>query len=263
MFDHGPFHVLIAMARMKILAVFLLVLVAGCTAPTEQITRIEARPKAPAQQIEPGAHDLGLGGYRLVNRSVIWRDGKLYVPTAAKSGKPLPLLVWLHGGGGNAESFEFIFPIAEQAGVVFMALDARHNTWDGIDSPFGPDVRFIDVALQYVFERVNIDSESIVLGGLSDGGAYALAIGRSNGDLFTHLIGVAPGSLDPPSEPVGSPKILVAHGERDNVYSAWGSREIIVPHLRRRGYAVEYLEFDGPHWVPEPIAEQLLAWITH
>jgi predicted esterase len=36
-----------------------------------------------------------------------------------------------------------------------------------------------------------------------------------------------------------------------------------VPHLRMQGYKVEYLEFDGPHWVPEPVAEKLLAWITH
>ncbi len=252
-----------ATAMIKILAVLWLLLMVGCTAPVEQVTRIEVRPKDPTQSITPGAHDLGLGGHRLVNRSVIWRDGRLYVPTAAKSGEPLPLLVWLHGGGGNAESFDYLFPFAEQAGVVIMALDARHNTWDGIDSPFGPDIRFIDQALSFVFERIRISSNKIVLGGISDGGAYALAVGRSNGDLFTHLIGVAPGRLEPPSEPVGAPRILVAHGTRDNVYNTWGSREIIVPHLRMQGYKVEYLEFDGPHWVPEPVAEKLFAWITH
>jgi phospholipase/carboxylesterase len=88
---------------------------------------------------------------------VIWRDGMLYIPRVSKSHTSMPLLVWLHGGGGRADSFRYLFPLAEEFGVVILALDARHNTWDGIDSPFGPDVQFIDTALQHTFERVAID----------------------------------------------------------------------------------------------------------
>jgi phospholipase/carboxylesterase len=81
----------------------------------------------------------------------------LYIPRVSKSHTSMPLLVWLHGGGGRADSFRYLFPLAEEFGVVILALDARHNTWDGIDSPFGPDVQFIDTALQHTFERVAID----------------------------------------------------------------------------------------------------------
>ena len=235
----------------------------GCGADIPQETRVKARVVSPTIAIEPGEQPLGLGGYALVNRSILWRDGTLYIPGIARSGKALPLLVWLHGGGGNADSFKFMFPLAEKLGVVILALDARHNTWDGIDSPFGPDVRFIDAALRHTFERVAIDPQKIALGGISDGASYALAIGRANGDLFTHIIASAPGRLEPPSPPVGRPEILVTHGTRDNVYSVQGSRYVIVPRLKTAGYDVSYFEFDGPHWVPAPVAEKMLTWLAH
>lgn len=244
------------------LAIVFSTIVYGCEPAGPEVTRIQARPAAPTVAIESGEHPLDLGGYRLVNRSVIWRDGALYIPRISRSRKSMPLLVWLHEGGGRANSYRYLFPLAEEFGVVILALDARHNTWDGIDSPFGPDVLFIDAALQHTFERVAINPQRIALGGISDGAAYALAIGRVNGDLFTHLVAVAPGRLDPPSMPTGQPQILVAHGTRDNVYNVAGSRRYIVPRLKSVGYDVTYLEFDGPHWLPAPIARLVLKWLV-
>jgi phospholipase/carboxylesterase len=239
------------------------VIVCGCEPAGPEVTRIQARVIAPSIDIEPGEQPLGLGGPLLINGTISWRDGTLYIPKIAKQHKQMPLLVWLHGGGGSADDIRHIFPLAEELGVVILAIDSRHNTWDGIDSPFGPDVLFIDAALQHTFERVAIDPQRVALGGLSDGAAYALALGRANGDLFTHLIAVAPGHLNPPSPPVGQPHIYVAHGTRDNVYSVTGSRHFIVPRLKSRGYDVTYHEFDGPHWVPAPVARELLMWFTH
>lgn len=174
----------------------------------------------------------------------------------------MPLLVWLHGGGGHSRDIRHLFPLADAAGVVVLAIDSRDNTWDGIDSPYGPDVRFIDAALRYTFQHAAIDPKTIALGGLSDGGAYALAIGLVNGDLFTHVIAVAPGFVAPPAPTVGRPRILLAHGTRDNVYSVRGTRERIAPELRSAGYDVTYLEFDGPHWVPLDTGRRILDWLA-
>ena len=215
----------------------------------------------PTATIEPGEHPLGLGGLRWINRGMYWRDGTLYIPQIAKTGVSMPLLIWLHGGGGHADDIEYIFPLAEALGVVILAIDARHNTWDGIDSPFGPDVQFIDKALQYTFDSVYIDPDRIALGGLSDGASYALALGRVNGDFFTHLIAVAPRLVDPPGLPIGQPQVFVAHGTRDNVYSVVGTRRYIVPVLKRAGYDVTYVEFDGAHWVPIAVASEALEWL--
>ena len=165
----------------------------ACRQHGPEVTHISARPVPPTASLPPGRHELGLGLGKAVYRGMR-RDGTLYVPTRMAPGTPVPLLVLLHGGGGQARDFDFMFPIVEEFGVTLLTLDARHNTWDGVDSPFGPDVLFIDEALRYTFEHAAIDPSRVALGGLSDGGMYALSIGRINGDLFTHLIAVAPGS---------------------------------------------------------------------
>jgi phospholipase/carboxylesterase len=232
--------------------------VLGCGDAGPQVTRVSARPAAPTLTIAPGEHPLGMSALRL--RDAAKRDGRLYIPKTPQ--RPLPLIVLLHGGGGRAEDFRSTLNLADEFGIVMLALDSRHNTWDGVDSPFGPDVRFIDAALRYTFERVAIDPARVALGGLSDGGYYALSLGMVNGDLFTHLAAVAPGYYSPPAPIVGKPRVFVAHGTRDNVYNVAGSRQRIVPQLRRAGYDVTYFEFDGPHWVTEPAARQMLQWLA-
>ena len=189
------------------------------------------------------------------------RDGTLYIPRDAGTQSPRPLLVLLHGGGGRADYFRFTFPLADEFGVVILTLDSRDNTWDGVDSPFGPDVLFIDAALRYTFERVAIDPRKVALGGVSDGGFYALSIGLANGDLFTHLVAVAPGFFNRPGPPVGRPRIFVAHGTRDDVYPVSGSRNRIVPELQRAGYDVVYREFDGPHSMLPDTTRQVMKWL--
>jgi phospholipase/carboxylesterase len=229
-------------------------MLAGCSQlDGPQVTRLEVRPKAPALRLEPGAHPLGLGGRR---------DGTLYLPRTVESNKPVPLLVLMHGGGAGKEFFDFTFPLAEERGVAILTLDSRDNTWDAVDSPFGPDVRFIDQALRHTFERVAIDPRRVALGGVSDGASYALSLGLINGDLFSHVVAFAPGFILTPAPPVGHPSIFVAHGTRDSVLSIdWTSRRF-VPRLKNEGYDVTYLEFDGPHNVPAPVARAALEWLT-
>lgn len=222
---------------------------------------MQARPSVATARAEPGEHRLGLGTTGIPGLRPT-RDGILYIPRIAASGATVPLLVLLHGGGMSAAYFRFMFPLADEFGVAMLALDSRGNTWDAIDSPFGPDVGFIDEALQHTFERVAIDRRAIALGGVSDGGMYALSLGLVNGDLFTHLIAVAPGFMVSPAPPVGRPEIFVAHGTRDNVYAASGSRNRIVPQLTAAGYHVTYYEFDGPHTITSAAARRIVQWLV-
>lgn len=236
------------------------VAVCGCGLGRPQVTRVHARPAAPTIAIEPGAHPLGLGAARLPGFGR--RDGTLYLPRSAASRPLVPLLVLLHGGGGRETDFRFTFPLAEEFGVAILTLDARDNTWDAVDSPWGPDVLFIDEALRHTFERVAVDPRRVGIGGMSDGGFYALSLGISNGDLFTHLVAVAPGWVAPPAPPIGRPRIFVAHGTRDNVYSVAGSRDRVVPQLKSAGYDVTFREFDGPHFLLPATTREVLAWLV-
>lgn len=247
----SPSHVLVVVSALML---------CSCQGGGDQVTRVQARPVAPAITAAPGVYGLGMGARRL--RDLVNRDGTLVIPQQAASRRPLPLIVLLHGGGGAAEDFRSKLPLADEYGVVMLALDSRHNTWDGIDNPFGPDVMALDAALRFTFEHVAIDPKKIALGGVSDGGAYALSLGIANGDLFTHLVAVAPGFYAPPAPPIGRPRIFLAHGTRDNVYSMAGTRGRIAPRLKDAGYDVTYFEFDGPHWVTEEAARRVLEWLV-
>lgn len=235
----------------------------SCAKTEDDITRISARVTPPSEVILPGKHALNLGSILFINTGFYWRDGFLYIPKSYQADKPAPLMIWLHGGGGHATDTDAMMPIADEYGIVLLSLDSRHNTWDGIDSPFGPDVRFIDRAMRHTFERVAINETKVVLAGLSDGASYALALGRSNGDVFTHLAAVAPWRLSPPSELLGKPSIYIAHGTRDNVYPHMHSRHFVVPALKNAGYNTTYAEFDAPHWATEPIVRAFFEWILN
>jgi phospholipase/carboxylesterase len=173
---------------------------------------------------------------------------------------PMPLLVVLHGAGGDADNWTSYPDRAETRGMILLAPDSRLATWDVRFGGFGPDVAFIDRALQHTFERCNVDPRRIALAGFSDGASYALSLGVSNGDLFTHLIGYSPGFLQPGDQIVGKPPVYISHGTFDNILPVSASRDVIVPALRNDGYDVEYSEFDGGHEVPAEVSDGALDW---
>lgn len=144
--------------------------------------------------------------------------------------------------------------------MILLAPDSRGSTWDFVRDRFGPDVEFLDRALQHTFERCRIDPARIALGGFSDGASYALSLGLSNGDLFSHLVAYSPGFLRVADPIVGKPRVYVSHGTRDGVLPVTISRDGIVPSLRSGGYDVTYQEFDGGHEVPSAICESALDW---
>jgi predicted esterase len=216
---------------------------------------LRARPHPPTVEApKPGLKSLGLGTRR---------DGLLYVPKGYREDRPAPLVVMLHGAGGNAR--HALSPwqkLADEAGVLLLAPESRGPTWDIIvEDNYGPDVAFIDRALAYVFERYAVDPKHIALEGFSDGASYALSLGLTNGDLFTHVVAFSPGFLAPEARR-GEPRIFISHGVKDEVLRIEPCSRRIVPRVQGAGYTVLYREFDGPHTVPEDIAREALSWFT-
>jgi predicted esterase len=199
----------------------------------------------------PGLAPIGLGSER---------DGVIYAPPGYRSERPAPLVVMLHGAGGSARrGLPRLQRLADEHGLLLLAVDARSATWDAVITRFGPDVGFIDTALVRVFDRYAVDPAHIAAEGFSDGASYALGLGLTNGDLFTHAIAFSPGSV-PLLETHGAPAVFVSHGTADEVLPIEACSRRIVPELERRRYAVRYVEFDGPHLVPPAIADQAVRW---
>ena len=213
--------------------------------------RIRARPITPTVAPSVGLSRLGLGKER---------DGLLYVPASCAAGSPAPLFLALHGAGGRSSFWSSYFPRAENRAMVLLAPDSRSTSWDLMRGGVGPDVTFLNRALRHTFERCRINPARIALAGFSDGASYALSLGASNGDLFTHLVAYSPGFVDAPSPLVGRPRVFVSHGTDDPVLPARQTRYSIVPTLRRSGYDVVYSSFDGGHEVPGEISDEALNW---
>ncbi len=184
------------------------------------------------------------------------RDGLLYVPAAYQSGRPLPFALLLHGAGGNAEhGLAPLLNLADEAGLILLAPESRGRTWDLLLSDYGPDVAFIDQALIHTFARYAVNPAHLAVGGFSDGASYALSLGLTNGDLFSHIMAFSPG-FAAPARQHGLPRIFVSHGTHDLVLPIDACSRQIVPVLRRSGYDLSCREFDGGHMVPVEIARE-------
>jgi phospholipase/carboxylesterase len=189
------------------------------------------------------------------------RDGLLHVPVAATT-RPSPLVVLLHGAGSSASAaLMLLAELTEAHGLILLVPDSRSSSWDFLRGGFGPDVQFIDRALEHVFEHCPIDPERIALVGFSDGASYALSLGIANGDLFTHLIAFSPGFARPETE-VGQPRVFVTHGTRDDVLPIDLCSRRLVPVLRAGGLDLAYTEFDGGHSVPRALVQRAVTWMT-
>jgi predicted esterase len=213
--------------------------------------RLAARPHPPGTLAAspPGDHALRLDATR---------DALVHVPPDLDRARAAPLAVVLHGAGGSAAgALPMLRDAADAQGMLVVAPSSRRSTWDAIVGGLGPDVAQVDAALAWVFDRYPVDPSRIAIAGFSDGASYALVLGLANGDLFTHVLAFSPGFSAPPQRN-GRPVLYVSHGTRDAVLPIDRCSRRIVPVLEREGYAVRYVEFDGPHVVPQEIAREAL-----
>lgn len=238
---------------------FFLLCAAGTVAPALYAQRprggdsaLRARPAAPTRAITAGEHPLRLGSDR---------DGLLVVPRRYRPDVPSALALLLHGAGGRARRIVSLLGIAESLNVIVLAPESRGATWDAIRGEFGPDVEFVNRALEHAFDRCAIDRRRLAIGGFSDGATYALSLGLDNGNLFTHVLAFSPGFIASRS-PQGRPAIFVSHGTGDEILPIAATSRRLVPALENAGYPVTYREFAGGHAVPPSIAHEGFTWFS-
>lgn len=189
------------------------------------------------------------------------RDAILQLPKTAGA-SPLPLLVLLHGATQNAEDmFWYLGSANEEAGVAVLAANSRDTTWDAIRGSFGPDIEFLNRALERVFATVAVDPARVSVGGFSDGATYAISLGLINGDLFSSVVAFSPGFVID-GTPHGKPRFFISHGTRDHILPIDSGGRRIVAALKARGYDVTFREFDGDHEIPAEIAREGMLWVA-
>lgn len=133
------------------------------------------------------------------------RSYYLHLPPATRSGRPLPVLLLLHGGGGSAAQALTdypLLPLADRAGFALVAPDGtgplpteRLHTWN-VSFGFGyaqrnrvDDNGFIRALLLQLGQAHAIDPRRVYLTGLSNGAILCHFAGAANADL---IAGIAP-----------------------------------------------------------------------
>lgn len=224
--------------------------------------RLTARPHAggnPSGKPSPlGSSTVGRQTYLGLDRD---RDAILQLPKSATN-SPLPLLLFLHGATQSAEDmFWYLDSAPDETGVAILAPNSRDTTWDAITGSYGPDVDFLNRALERTFETVSIDPARIAIGGFSDGATYAISLGLINGDLFKHVAAFSPGFvIDGAAQ--GKPSFFISHGTRDHILPIDRCGRRIAADLKARGYQVTFREFDGDHEIPPDVMREGLRWVA-
>jgi predicted esterase len=188
------------------------------------------------------------------------RKALLYAPPG-DDGAMLPLLVLLHGAGGQHGGADNIaLAYAERYGSLLLVPDALSTSWDVLRGGYGPDLDFLDRLLLWTMQHYEVDEHAVAIAGFSDGASYALSVGLMNGDLFSDILAFSPGFIAPLRRH-GRPRIFISHGRSDPVLSVDLGRGI-AHRLTGESYDVRYEEFDGAHTVPPPIANGALRRLT-
>ena len=172
----------------------------------------------------------------------------LHFPAGYDGGRPLPLMIVLHGGGGNAKHAANMTGFNAEADregfiVVYPQGTGRLRdtllTWNSgnccgyaLDNKVN-DVGFIDALISKLEGEVKIDSSRIYVTGISNGGMMAYRLGCELPNKIAGITLVA-GALNAdcnPSEPVS---VIAFHGTADK-HVLYGGGEPIVkadPHSR-------------------------------
>lgn len=189
----------------------------------------------------------------------------LYVPENWDGQERLPLIVALHGGSGNGADFLWTWlREARSRRCLLLAPTSRGSTWS-LHSP-ELDGQALREIIEHVSARWLVDSERVLLTGLSDGATMTLLVGLAAETPYTHLAPVS-GVLHPHnfsngnlSRARGKP-IQLVHGALDWMFPVSLAREA-ARVLEGAGAELAYHEIaDLSHAYPREMNARLIEWL--
>ncbi len=194
------------------------------------------------------------------------RGTAFYVPERYDSSRAWPLVIALHGGGGNGRDFLWTWlREARSRGYLLLAPSSQGSTW----SFLGPDVDSVRLRglLDGLSERWRIDRTRVLVTGLSDGATYALYFGLS-ADAPVTAIAPGAGILHPANlqngnlERARAVPIYLMHGARDWMFPVQLAR-VARDLLERAGARLVYREIaDLSHAWPREENVRILDWFA-
>jgi len=240
--------------RLTRLAVFLLLCSLATLAGAQQPQQKD-KGKKTGDRIEKKTYEFKEAGKEM--------EYALFVPSKYAKDKKIPLMVALHGLGGNPQQMmrsRGLTDQAEQYGYIVVApMGYNSSGWYGARAPGGPgkgkdapknlsELSEKDVmnVLELVRKEFTIDEKRIYLIGHSMGGAGTWHLGTKYPDIWAGLAPIAPAAF---GQPTGLDKIkhipvIVVQGDKDTLVRPEGTRRW-VEKMKELSMTYEYLEIPG------------------
>ncbi len=212
-----------------------------------------------------GGAAVGTGVQHVANERGSRGGFSVYVPENYTTDQAWPLVMALHGGGGNGRDFLWSWlRDARAEGAILVTPTAMGPTWalmgEDVDTP---NLRRI---LAAVCGEFVIDPARMLLTGMSDGGTFCYVSGLEPASPFTHLAPVS-ASFHPMLAEMADPgrlrglPIHIVHGALDWMFAVEVARGAAAA-LRRAGAAVMYREIeDLSHCYPREANRAVLQWL--
>lgn len=194
-----------------------------------------------------------------------------YLPKGL-TGAPVPLLVALHGAGGqaadvlaayreDADSNHFILLIPQSRGATWDMIEdlmSRLGVEMNVQPRYGRDLKALDQSMADLFTKVAVDPARIGIMGFSDGATYAVSVGTANPQIFHTVIAYSPGPAFPTRfDP--AQRIFISHAEEDPVLPYSATRGMVAK-MRVKKMLLEFQSFHGGHEVPKDIHAKAIAY---
>lgn len=112
----------------------------------------------------------------------------LYVSDALDRDQPKPAIVFLHGSGGNFKPYIWLWSkLAKQEGYVIIAPTFGFGHWNR-----EAGLKAVAAALEDAKSKTNIDTDSIYLAGLSNGGLGVSQVAANDATTYKGVIFLSP-----------------------------------------------------------------------
>ena len=178
----------------------------------------------------------------------------LHLPPAYDGQTDLPLVIVLHGGGGNgprianqtdfqakadAEGFVAVFPTGQETDDGGHYWNAGPATDDPVKAALtGDDVAFIDALIDRLTTELAIDEQRIYVTGFSNGAGLTHLLACALSDRIAAAAAVSSG-LSSECDPVSPVSVLQMNGSEDPHFAEGGTIEVDGQQIDH-WYAIEF-----------------------